>query len=59
MSTPITRDEVARRIETGDVTVVEALPESYYRDGHLPGPSTSRTTRSMAAPTRSCPTRTP
>lgn len=37
MSTPITRDEVARRIETGDVTVVEVLPESYYRDGHLPG----------------------
>ena len=34
--TTITRQDVAARIERGDVTVVEALPRSYWEDGHLP-----------------------
>jgi rhodanese-related sulfurtransferase len=33
----IDRAELARRIESGDVTVVEALPEHVYAGGHLPG----------------------
>ncbi|GAA4112624.1 MULTISPECIES: rhodanese-like domain-containing protein [Streptomyces] len=31
------RDEVKRKIEAGGVKVVEALPESYYKEAHLPG----------------------
>ncbi|MFB7646111.1 hypothetical protein ACFC0S_28615 [Streptomyces sp. NPDC056084] len=31
------RDEVKRKIEAGGVEVVEALPESYYKEAHLPG----------------------
>ena len=36
MSATITRQDVAARIERGDVTVAEALPQSYWEDGHLP-----------------------
>ena len=32
----ITRQDVAARIKRGEVTVVEALPRSYWDDGHLP-----------------------
>ena len=34
--TTITRQDVAARIEQGDVAVGEALPRSYWEDGHLP-----------------------
>ncbi len=37
MATVITREEVAARIDDGNVTVVEALPPMYYEDAHLPG----------------------
>lgn len=37
MTTPITRDEVAAKIRRGEVTLIEALPASYYADVHLPG----------------------
>jgi rhodanese-related sulfurtransferase len=33
----ITRDELRAAIEGGRVTVVDALPASYYRQQHLPG----------------------
>ncbi|GAA3674775.1 rhodanese-like domain-containing protein [Nocardioides ginsengisoli] len=33
----ITRPELAELIATGDVTVVDALPASYYEKAHLPG----------------------
>lgn len=34
----ITRREIERRMtEKSPMTLVEALPEKYYRDGHLPG----------------------
>ncbi|MEU8616977.1 rhodanese-like domain-containing protein [Streptomyces sp. NPDC048623] len=33
----ITRDELQKKIDEGLVTVVEALPLSYYADKHLPG----------------------
>lgn len=37
MSRAIARDEVAAKIDRGGVTVIEALPASYYEDAHLPG----------------------
>jgi rhodanese-related sulfurtransferase len=37
MTATITRDELQRRIERGDITVLEALPESSWQQGHLPG----------------------
>jgi rhodanese-related sulfurtransferase len=38
MTTRITRDEVKTRLDTGEpVSIVEALPEEYYRKAHLPG----------------------
>ena len=37
MTDTITRAELRELIEAGAVTVVEALPPSYYEDGHLPG----------------------
>lgn len=37
MSKPITRQEVAAKIDRGDVTIVEALPPMHYQDAHLPG----------------------
>jgi rhodanese-related sulfurtransferase len=33
----ITRDELRREIGAGNVTVVEALPPSYFDEAHLPG----------------------
>lgn len=34
----LTRDEVHKRIANREpVTLLEALPERFYRDGHLPG----------------------
>jgi rhodanese-related sulfurtransferase len=33
----ITREELAEKIEHGGAVVVEALPRSYWEDGHLPG----------------------
>ena len=33
----ITRTELRGLIDAGTVTLVEALPASYYDDGHLPG----------------------
>jgi len=38
MKTRITRDELRRRLDAGTPTILlEALPEKYYLDGHLPG----------------------
>ena len=38
MSTLITREELVRRMNgTSALVLVEALPEKYYRDWHLPG----------------------
>jgi rhodanese-related sulfurtransferase len=37
MNNTITRTELSDAIEAGEVTVVEALPASYYEDAHLPG----------------------
>ncbi|MEU2869646.1 rhodanese-like domain-containing protein [Streptomyces olivoreticuli] len=33
----IGRDDVKKKIDSGAVTVVEALPSSYYEEAHLPG----------------------
>jgi rhodanese-related sulfurtransferase len=37
MTATITRDELQRRINQGDITVLEALPVSYWEAEHLPG----------------------
>jgi rhodanese-related sulfurtransferase len=37
MSDLITRDELHEAIDRGEVTVVDALPASYYHQQHLPG----------------------
>jgi rhodanese-related sulfurtransferase len=37
MTNTITREELHEAIESGDVTVVEALPANYYEDAHIPG----------------------
>ena len=37
MTNTITRAELRDAIESGDVTVVEALPARYFEDAHLPG----------------------
>jgi rhodanese-related sulfurtransferase len=38
MSHPITRDEIKQLLdERAPVTIVEALPEKYYKHSHLPG----------------------
>ncbi len=38
MSKVITREELQVRIAANpDLLILEALPEKYYRDGHLPG----------------------
>ena len=37
MTALITRDELRKAIDNGDVTVVDALPASYYDQQHLPG----------------------
>ena len=33
----ITREELHGRIAEADLVLLEALPETYYRQGHLPG----------------------
>lgn len=37
MARTITRDELRRAIEGGEVVVVETLGPAYYADAHLPG----------------------
>src|SRR5918997_6692103 len=38
MINKITRDELKAKLDRGEaVTIVEALPEQYYRKAHLPG----------------------
>jgi rhodanese-related sulfurtransferase len=37
MTETITRAELRDAVEAGTVTVVEALPASYYEEGHIPG----------------------
>jgi len=38
MTNSITRDELKQKLDRGEpVTIVEALPEEYYRKAHLPG----------------------
>ncbi|MFF0492140.1 rhodanese-like domain-containing protein [Nocardia sp. NPDC003482] len=37
MTALITRDELAREIEAGSVTVIDALGAEYYAKAHLPG----------------------
>jgi rhodanese-related sulfurtransferase len=37
MAETISRDEVKQLIDRGAVTVVEALPEQYFAEQHLPG----------------------
>jgi rhodanese-related sulfurtransferase len=37
MTQTLTRAELRDAVETGSVTVVEALPASYYEDAHIPG----------------------
>lgn len=37
MTSLITRDELRAEIEAGTVTVIDALPESYWAQQHLPG----------------------
>ena len=38
MTTRITRDELKGMLDRGEaVTIIEALPEPYYRKAHLPG----------------------
>lgn len=38
MPTKITREELKTKLDSGeDIVLVEALPERYYRDRHLPG----------------------
>ncbi|MEP7022176.1 MAG: rhodanese-like domain-containing protein [Pseudonocardiales bacterium] len=37
MTATITRDELKVGLESGTITAVDALPESYYSQQHLPG----------------------
>jgi len=37
MSEKITREELTALVRRAPVVLLEALPEKYYRDGHLPG----------------------
>jgi len=37
VTTTITRDELKAGLESGTITAVDALPESYYSQQHLPG----------------------
>ena len=37
MTATITRDEVAAGVDAGSIVLVDALPESYYAQAHLPG----------------------
>ncbi len=37
MTRTISRDELKTGLDAGSITAVDALPESYYRQQHLPG----------------------
>ena len=37
MTTKISRDELRALVDSGEVTVVEALPEASFEQGHIPG----------------------
>lgn len=37
MTQTITRDELKAGLDAGNITAVDALPESYYAQQHLPG----------------------
>jgi len=37
MAQTISRDELAAGLDTGTITLIDALPESYYNQQHLPG----------------------
>jgi len=37
MPQTISRDELAAGLDTGTITLIDALPESYYSQQHLPG----------------------
>jgi rhodanese-related sulfurtransferase len=37
MTRTISRDELKAGLDAGTITAVDALPESYYREQHLPG----------------------
>lgn len=37
MTKTITAQEIREALDKGNITLVEALPEKYYLDGHLPG----------------------
>ncbi|MGQ0841539.1 rhodanese-like domain-containing protein [Actinokineospora sp.] len=37
MARVLTTDEVKQRIDAGSAVVLEALPQSYYDEAHLPG----------------------
>lgn len=37
MTRTISRDEVKAGLDTGTITLVDALPDSYYEQQHLPG----------------------
>jgi len=35
--TPLTRDELVKRMDTGEVVLIDVRPESEFRAGHIPG----------------------
>jgi len=37
MAEKITREQVRRMVDTGEATLVHALPEPYFRKEHIPG----------------------
>jgi rhodanese-related sulfurtransferase len=37
MANKVTREELQRLVESGEVTLVHALPEPYFRKEHIPG----------------------
>jgi rhodanese-related sulfurtransferase len=56
----ITRDELQSRLSDPSLIVLEALPETYYRQGHLPGArlfptETAREHAKSVAPRRDAP----
>ena len=60
MTMLITRDELEAAIDAGEVTVVDALPASYFEQQHLPGAVNLYVDEAARrAPPRCCPTRTP
>lgn len=37
MTSPISREELKQLVDSGDITVVEALPAMYFEREHIPG----------------------